>query len=180
MPWFIARLLWTQCLLLPLAFASIWFVTKLVVFCILILLGPFLTVYHHPLGYDSYRFSFFLTGYQCSLSVTRRCQLPRNATLANGYFICNIWHFRDRCAMFLNFSLLEAVRHFCFHLEVCRSNHTVMLRSQNNYITSVLILFMLASVCQSNSRSVVGTNTNYAAGEFCGGISIWSGAHGLC
>jgi len=33
-------------------------------------MGPFLTVYHHPLGYDSYRFSFFLTGYQCSRSVT--------------------------------------------------------------------------------------------------------------
>ena len=33
-------------------------------------MGPFLTVYHHSLGYDSYRFSFFLTGYQCSHSVT--------------------------------------------------------------------------------------------------------------
>jgi hypothetical protein len=109
----------------------------------------------------------------------RRCQLPRKATRANRCLICNMWHFRDGCAMFLDFSLLEAVRHFCFHLEVCCSNHTVMLRSQNNYITSVLILFMLASVCQSNSRFVVGTNTNYAAGEFFGGSSIWHGAHGL-
>jgi len=31
---------------------------------------PFLAVYYHPLGYDSYRFSFFLTGYRCSRSVT--------------------------------------------------------------------------------------------------------------
>jgi hypothetical protein len=38
---------------------------------------------------------------------------------------------------------------------------------------------MLAPVCQSNSRSVVGTNTNYAAGELCGDNSIPSGAHGL-
>jgi hypothetical protein len=108
----------------------------------------------------------------------RRCQLPRKATLANRRLICNMWHFRDGCAMFLDFSLLEAVRHFCFHLEVSCSNHTVMLRSQNNYITSVLILFMLAAVCQSNSRFVVGTNTNYAAGELCGGSRICSGAHG--
>jgi hypothetical protein len=55
-----------------------------------------------------------------------------------------------------------------------------MLRSQNNYITSVLILFMLAAVCQSNSRFVVGTNTNYAAGKLCGDSSISSVAHGLC
>jgi hypothetical protein len=110
----------------------------------------------------------------------RRCQLPRKATLAKRCLICNIWHFRDGCAMFLDFSLLEAVRHFRFHLEVCCSNHTVMLRSQNNYITSVLILFVLASVCQSNSRFVVGTNTNYADGDLCGGSSICSGTHGLC
>jgi hypothetical protein len=109
----------------------------------------------------------------------RRCQLPRKATLANCCLICNIWHFRGCCAMFLDFSLLEAVRHFCFHLNVRCSNHTVMLRSQNNYITSILILFMLASVCQSNSRPVVGTNTNFAAGELCGGSSICSGTHGL-
>ena len=56
---------------------------------------------------------------------------------------------------------------------------TVMLRSQNNYIASVLILFMLTPVCQSNSWSVVGTNTNYAAGELCGDHSISSGTHGL-
>ena len=110
----------------------------------------------------------------------RRCQLPRKATLANRCLICNMWHFRDRCAMFLDFSLLEAVRPFFFHLEVCCSNHTVMLRSQNNHITSVLILFVLAAVCQSNSRFVVGTNTNHTAGELCGSSSICSDAHGLC
>ena len=109
-----------------------------------------------------------------------RRQLPRKTTLANRCLICNMWHFRDGCAMFLNFSLLEAVRHFYFDLNVCCSNHAVMLRSQNNYITSVLILFMLASVCQSNSRLVVGTNTNYTAGKLCGGSSISSVAHGLC
>jgi len=39
-------------------------------FSILSLMSPFLAACHHPLGYDSYRFSFFLTGYQCSRSVT--------------------------------------------------------------------------------------------------------------
>jgi len=109
----------------------------------------------------------------------RRCQLPQKATLANRCHICRMWHFRGCCAMFLDFSLLEAVHHFCFHLNVYCSNHTVMLRSQNNYITSILILFMLASVCQSNCQSVVGTNANYTDGELCGGSSIYSGAHGL-
>jgi len=51
-----------------------------------------------------------------------------------------------------------------------------MLRSQNNYITSVLILFMPAAVCQSNFWFVVGTNTNHTAGELCGGSSICSDA----
>jgi hypothetical protein len=110
----------------------------------------------------------------------RRRQFPPEAIMGRHCLICNIYHFGDDCAMFLNFSLLEAVCHFCFNLNVRRSNHTVMLRSQNNYITSVLILFMLASVCQSNSRLVVGTNTNYTAGKLCGGSSISSVAHGLC
>jgi len=110
----------------------------------------------------------------------RRCQFPPEAILGRHCLICNIYHFRDDCAMFLNFSLLEAVRHFFFDLNVCCSNHAVMLRSQNNYITSVLILCILASVCQSNSLFVVGTNTNYAAGRLCGDNIISFGTHGWC
>jgi len=110
----------------------------------------------------------------------RRRQFPPEAIMGRHCLICNIYHFGDDCAMFLNFSLLEAVCHFCFNLNVRRSNHTVMLRSQNNYITSVLILCILASVCQSNSLFVVCTNTNYVAGRLCGDISISFRTHGRC
>jgi len=58
--------------------------------------------------------------------------------------------------------------------------HTLMLRSQNNYVTPVLVLLMLAAVCQFSSRYLTRTNTNCAVGGFCVDNSIDSGIHGLC
>ena len=58
--------------------------------------------------------------------------------------------------------------------------HTLMLRSQNNYVTPVLVLLMLAAVCQFSSRYLTRTNTNCAVGGFCVDDSIDSGIHGLC
>jgi len=75
-------------------------------------MNPLLTVYHHPLGYDSFRFSFWLKLDRVSMFLPhyRRCQLPPwRATRAKGCHNHNKWHYCDDCAMFLNLSLLEDV-----------------------------------------------------------------------
>ena len=70
--------------------------------------------------------------------------------------------------MFFNLSLLEDVSHFCFHHKVCRTKQTLPPRSQNYHVTGVLVLFMLAAVCQSNSQFIMCADTNY---------TVW-GLHG--
>ena len=53
------------------SYASVYLVCNwLFVFSTLILMSPFPTVCHHPLGYDSVNFSLWLTRYQCSCSAT--------------------------------------------------------------------------------------------------------------
>jgi len=96
-----------------------------------------------------------------SLFYYRRHQFRQCPILAISCLTSTKWHYWDDCTLFFNLSLLEDVSHFCFHHKVCRSKQT-LYRSQNHYVTSVLVLFMLAAVCRSNSWFVMCTNTNYA------------------
>jgi len=57
--------------------------------------------------------------------------------------------------------------------------YTLMLRSRNNYVTSVLLFLMLAAVCQYNSWFANDTNANCAVGERGGGSCISFGVHEL-
>jgi hypothetical protein len=56
----------------------------------------------------------------------------------------------------------------------------VALRSQKIYVTSFLILFMLATVCQSNSRFAMCSNTNCAVWGLCGDNGIAAGVREHC
>jgi len=123
---------------------------------------------------------FFVDNVSMSLLCYRRCQLRQWGILARHCFVRNKRHFCDNCAMFLNLSLLENVSPCCFHLKVYCSMHTPMRRSKNNYVTSVLILFMFAAVRQPNSPFVVCTDTSYAVGGLRGDGSIPFGVHGIC
>jgi len=158
-PWFISRLLWTQSALSPITLTSTWSVTN----------GrllysnpdePFFTVYCHPLGYDS--FISFCRRVSMSYSATRGYHLPPRAILASHCLPRNKRDLSDDRAEFLNFSLLDDVSHLCFHLKVCCSTKTLMRRSKNKYITVVLTLLMLASVCQFNFRFAMCADPCYA------------------
>ena len=76
-------------------------------------MSPFLAVYHHPLGYDSYRFSF-LTGYQCSRSVTGDVNYleKQHWPIAVSYVTCGISATIVRC--FLIFRYWRLSVHFFF------------------------------------------------------------------
>jgi hypothetical protein len=109
----------------------------------------------------------------------RGCSLPRRAILAKHCLARRNRHYCVDRAVFLNLSLLEDVGKFCFHTKGCCPKRT-LFRSQNNYVTPVLVLFMLAAVSQSNSRFAVRTNIDCAVGGLCVDDSIRSLAHNLC
>jgi len=92
----------------------------------------------------------------------RRFLVPPNAILAKGCLAHNNRHCWDASAMFLDLSLLADVSHSCFHRKV-RCSQQVLSRSSNNYVTSLLILTMLAAVCQSNLGLAMCINTSCAS-----------------
>jgi hypothetical protein len=110
----------------------------------------------------------------------RRRQLPPKAILARHRGDRNNCHYWDDRAMLLNLSFLEDVGHFCFHLKICCSTHTLMLRTQNIYVTSVLNLLMLASVCPSNSWFEMRANSNFSVSGLFGNGNKSCHVYGIC
>ena len=79
--------------------------------------------------------------------------------------------------MFLNISLLEDVGRLRLCLRV-RCLKQILPRSRNNYVTSILVLLMLAAVCESDSLFSMCTNIDYAVWGLCGDSYIYFGSHG--
>jgi hypothetical protein len=75
----------------------------------------------------------------------RKRNLPPKPTLALCNHACDEWRLGDDCAKFLDLPLLEAVSSVCFHYKFQCSKHT-LFRSENKYIASMFILFMIAAV----------------------------------
>jgi hypothetical protein len=153
---------------------------QIIIFSDLILMhGPIFCSIPSHIGVRSFHFPFFILADGVSMSLLYYRRPHQYANLANSCHNCTKRHYWEHCTMFLNLSLLEDVSHFCFHQNICHSKHTLP-RSQNYYITSVLILFMLAAVCQSNSEFTMCTDTNYALAvwELHGSItSLFSSIH---
>jgi hypothetical protein len=94
-------------------------------------------------------FCLCFDGIPIILHCRRRCSFPRNKILAMCCLVRNNFHFRDDCAMFLSLWLLEDVSHFAFASRSAVKSSLWSLRSKNKYVTSLLILFVLAEVCLS-------------------------------